>query len=147
MEIRRFLQILFTAAALALEIFTRAAVMVFVPEPGKHVRTMYAYFSPVPFGCGMFPPLITAILTVILLILGFAALKNKRAQIALCVLAPAAFIASLLSLLYGLRYYSLLAGCISLALLLGAVFAIAAPAGNKPTRTPAGKPPMPPSDR
>ena len=139
---KRFLQILFTAAALALEIFTKAAVLYSQPAPGQQIRTMYSYFAPtVAFGGAVFPPLITAVLTCVLLILSFVALKNKKAQIALCILAPITFIVSLLSLLYGLRYYSLLAGCISLALLLSAIFAISAMVRKKQPGGPAGQPP------
>ena len=139
---RRFLQILFTAGALALMIFTKAAVLYSQPAPGQHIRTMYSYFAPVvAFGGAVFPPLITAVLTCILLILGFAAIKSRKAGIALCILAPITFIVSLLSLLYGLRYYSLLAACISLCLLLSAIFAIAAAARRKPPKAPAGPPP------
>lgn len=141
---KRFLQILFTAGALALMIFTKAAVMVTAPGPEIRVRSFYSYFSPIPFGNAMFPPLITAVLTCVLLILGFAALKNKKAQVALCILAPITFVVSLLPLLYGVRYYSLLGGCISLALLLSAFCAIWAMFGKKPPQAPPPPPPPPP---
>lgn len=146
---KRFLQILFTAGALALMIFTKAAVLVTAPGPDIRVRSFYSYFSPIPFGNAMFPPLITAVLTCVLLILGFAAIKGRKAAIALCILAPVTFIVSLLTLLYGVRCYSLLAGCISLCLLLNAIFAIAAAARRKPTRPvppphPHQAPPPPP---
>ena len=96
----RFLQILFTAAALALMIFTKAAVLYTQPAPGQQIRTMYSYFAPtVAFGGAVFPPLITAILTCVLLILGFAAIKSRKAGVALCILAPVTFIVSLLSYL------------------------------------------------
>ena len=143
---KRFLNILFTAAALALMIFTKAAVLYSAPAPGQLIRTMYSYFAPtVFFGGAVFPPLVTAVLTCILLILGFIAIKGKKAAIALCILAPVTFIVSLLTLLYGLRYYSLLAACISLCLLLSAIFAIAAAARRKLPRAPGGQPPMPPA--
>ena len=139
---KRFLNILFTAGALALMILTKAAVLVSAPGPGLHIRTMYSYFAPtVAFGGAVFPPLITAILTCVLLILGFAAIKNRKAGVALCILAPITFLVSLLTLLYGVRYYSLLAACISLCLLLSAIFAIAAAARRKPPKAPAGPPP------
>ena len=149
---KRFLQILFTAAALALMIFTKAAVMVTVagPDHNQQIRSFYSYFAPaVFFGNAVFPPLITAVLTCILLVLSLVALKNRKAQIALCILAPITFIVSLLTLLYGVRYYSLLAGCISLCLLLSAIFAIAAAARRKPPRPapppyPHHAPPPPP---
>ena len=145
---KRFLQILFTAGALALMIFTKAAVLVSAtgPDHNQLIRSFYSYFAPVvAFGGANFPPLITAVLTCILLILGFAAIKSRKAGVALCILAPITFIVSLLSLLYGLRYYSLLAACISLCLLLSAIFAIAAAARRKPPKAPAGQPPMPPA--
>ena len=45
---KRFLQILFTAAALALMIFTKAAVMVTAPGPEIRVRSFYSYFTRSP---------------------------------------------------------------------------------------------------
>ena len=144
---KRFLQIIFTAAALALEIFTKAAVMVTAPGPDIRVRSFYSYFDlAVFFGGAVFPPLITAVLTCVLLILGFAALKNKKAQVALCILAPITFVVSLLPLLYGVRYYSLLGSCISLALLLSALCAIWAMERKKqPQAAPPHRPPPPPA--
>ena len=148
---KRFLQILFTAGALALMIFTKAAVLYSQPAPGQIIRTMYSYFAPaVFFGGAVFPPLITAVLTCILLILSFIALKSKKAAIALCFLAPVTFVVSLLTLLYGVRHYSLLAACISLCLLLSAIFAIAAMFRKKPPKPagppPGGNPPPPPAN-
>ncbi len=149
---KRFLSILFTAGALALEIFTKGAVGIYGPAPGTHVRVLYSYFSPTPFGYGMFPPMITGVLTVILLILGLIAVGNRKAQIAVCILAPVTFIVSLLPLLYGktegLWRYSLIGLAISLCLLVAAVFAIGAMVRKKPPRPagppPGGNPPPPP---
>ena len=138
---KRFLSILFIAGALALMIFTKGAVAIFASEPGTYVRTMYSYFSPVPFGYAMFPPLITAVLTCVLLILGLCAVKGKKAAVALCILAPVTFIVSLLPILYGLRFYSLLGACVSLCLLLASVCAIWAMRKKKPPK-PAGPPPI-----
>ena len=149
---KRFLSILFTVLALALEIFAKGAVGIYGPAPGMHVRVLYSYFSTVPFGYGMFPPLITAVLTVVLLILGFVAIKNRKAGIALCILASVTFIVSLLPLLYGRTggywFYSLVGLAISLALLLSAYFAIWAMVRKKPPKPagppPGGNPPPPP---
>lgn len=146
---KRGCQLLFTAAALALEVFTKAAVGIYGPAPGKHIRVMYSYFSPVPFGYGMFPPLITGVLTVVLLILGLAALKKQKALTALCILGPVTFIVSLMPLLYGKTgsywYYSPLGACISLCLLLSAIFAIAAAVRRKPSPGSNGQPPASPA--
>ena len=146
---KRFLQILFTAGALALMIFTKAAVWISAPKPNELIRSMVSYFNVALFFNGMFPPLITAVLTCVLLILSFIALKNRKAQIALCILSPIAFIVSLLPLAYGKSgsywFYSLLGACISLCLLLSAIFAIAAMVRKKPPKGPGGQPPMPPA--
>ncbi len=143
---KRFLQILFTAAALALMIFTKAAVRVSAPEPNTILYTPESYFSLSLFFGGTFPPFITAVLTCVQLVLSFITLKNKKARIALCVLAPVTFIVSLLHRVphYSILGYSPLGLCISLALLLSAFFAIAAMTGKKQPRAPAHMPPPPP---
>lgn len=144
---KRFLNILFTAAALALMIFTKAAVRVSSPAPNTVLFTPESYFSVSLFFGGTFPPFITAVLTCVLLILSFAALKNKKSRIALCVLAPITFIVSLLHRVprYSATGYTLPGVCISLCLLLSAFFAIAAMFGKKqPPQAPAHMPPPPP---
>ena len=143
---KRFLQILFTAAALALMIFTKATVRVSAPGPNTILYTPESYFSLSLFFGGTFPPFITAVLTCVLLVLSFIALKNKKARIALCVLAPVTFIVSLLHRVphYSILGYSPLGLCISLALLLSAFFAIAAMTGKKQPRAPTHMPPPPP---
>ncbi len=144
---KRFLQILFTAAALALMIFTKAAVRVSAPEPNTILYSPESYFSLSLFFGGTLPPFITAVLTCVLLVLSFIALKNKKARIALCILAPVTFVVSLLHRIphYSILGYSPLGLCISLALLLSAFFAIAAMTGRKkPPQAPAHMPPPPP---
>ena len=140
---KRFLQLLFTAGALAMMIFTKGAVRVSAPEPNTILYSPESYFSLSLFFGGTFPPFITAVLTCVLLVLSFAALKSKKARIALCVLAPVTFIVSLLHRVphYSVLGYSLLGICISLCLLLSAVFAIAAMFGRKPAG-PAQRPPQ-----
>ena len=88
---KRFLQILFTAAALALMIFAKAAVRVSAPEPNTILYTPESYLSLSLFFGGTFPPFITAVLTCVQLVLSFITLKNKKARIALCVLAVMAY--------------------------------------------------------
>lgn len=145
---KRVCQLLCGVIALLLEALTKGAVLVMSPGPGKYVREMYSYFNPVTFGNANFPPLITAILTCAVLILGLIALKKRKAAIALIPVSVIAFAVSLLPLLYGIRYYSLIGAGISLALGLSAFFAIYAMVRKKPPQAapnaPGWVPPPPP---
>ena len=143
---QRFLQILFTAAALALMIFTKGAILRSQTETGVYLRTPCSYFNPTVLGSGNFAPFVTAILACFLLILGFLALKSKGAQVGLAVLSPVTFVLSLLPLAKGC--YSLLGACVSAALGIAAYFAIAAMFRKKaPAAAPPPPPPPPPPPR
>ena len=149
---KRFLQILFTAAALALQILTKAAVKVTETGDNGVIYELVSYFNVKLFFSGMLPPLITGVLTCFLMILSIVAIKGKSARLALSILAPITFIVSLLPLVYKgeYRHYgalgslSLLGACISLALLLSSVFAIWAMVRKKPVRAAPPPPPPPP---
>ena len=80
-------------------------------------RETYAYFSLMPFGYGMFGPLLSAILTCVTAaaaVLAVALKKNwAKAIVGLC---TAAVIASVSPLLFGLRYFTVLGAVITLLL-------------------------------
>jgi len=87
-------------------------------SPEGAVRKTFSYFDPVPFGYANFGPLLTALFTVLLLVLIFLYwLRPRRAgQIALRAVSAVATLTSLMPLIYGLRFFSLVGGGISLLL-------------------------------
>ena len=144
---KRFLSILFAAGALALMILTKGAIHMKSTLLGVYTREAYSYFNPITFGSGNFPPFITALLTCLVLVLGFIALKSKACRIILIPLTLGDFVVSVLPpILLGTNRYTLLGAAISLLLLLSAVFAILALFGKKkaPAAPPPGAVPPPP---
>lgn len=88
-------------------------------------RETYAYFSLMPFGYGMFGPLLSAILTCVTAAAAVLAVALKRnwakAIVGLC---TAAVIASASPLLLGLKYFTVLGAVITLLLTAEMILAI-----------------------
>lgn len=107
---------------LILELLPYGAVLNFGNPDGEPWRKTYSYFSLLPFGYANFGPLITAILTcilIILIIMGW--FKYSRGlNIAIMCISGFATVTSLLPLFLGIRNFSLIGVCISL--LLGFIF-------------------------
>lgn len=110
------------AVALVLELLPWGAVLNFMrPATDGSIgrfRETYSYFSLMPMGYGNFGPILTAILTCLLLpvtvlyiIRGTAPWKK-----AMCAIAALAMLASLYPLLLGFSYYSFTALLISVSL-------------------------------
>lgn len=115
------------AAAILCELLPYGAVMRWAPNPDTRILETYAYFNPLPYGYANFGPLITAVLStvlvVILLILLFAKKPLIPLRTAALVISFVALGASLMPLLMlGLEYYSLLGGGITVLLLLAVIF-------------------------
>ncbi len=91
--------ILMQVAALVLEVLPIGVVMVFATGPKERVTEVYSYFSLLPWGYANFTPLLTGILTVVIILLGTISLfqfnKAKKSR-------KAAFICSIISLLFSL---------------------------------------------
>ncbi len=106
-------------ATLILEIIPYGAVCVFAPDPDTRVRKLFSYFDPIPYGYANFGPLITAILTCVLLLLTviFLFKASDGLKKAVMILAGIAFLISLTPILYGIEYYSVVGGAISVLLL------------------------------
>lgn len=81
-------------------------------------ETLYSYFDPIAYGYGNFGPLITAILTVLLLgILIVYCIKN-RGLIAIRTVSALAGLTSLLPLItLGISYFTPIGGCITALLI------------------------------
>ena len=107
-------------ATLLIEIYGKGAVCNFATGEGKIIRETFSYFDLVPFGYANFGPLLTGILTSIILLflliyvfsdsLGILSFVNKLSFIAI--------VTSLLPLLFGLSYFSLVALIISILLVI-----------------------------
>ncbi len=108
--------------SILLEIIPFGAVCNFAVSPeagGGSRRTLFSYFSLIPYGYANFGPFITAVLTcVIALLLIFALLFRKKCghYRAIGILSGIAFLTSLLPLLFGLSNYSVVGLLISLLL-------------------------------
>ena len=88
--------VVFPALTIVLEALPLGAVCTFAPSPTERVRETFSYFSLIPFGYANFAPLITAILTVVILLLSLISLKKDSVFNALFVLSIITAIISLM---------------------------------------------------
>ena len=110
------------ALTIVLELLPLGAVCIFATSPTERVRETFSYFSLIPFGYANFTPLITAILTVVILLLSLISLKKDSVFNALFVLSIITAIISLMPLMYGLNNYSLVGALITIALVTESIF-------------------------
>ncbi len=118
MKKTRFLSLICPITALICEILPYGAVLNFWNPEGEPFRETFSYFDMTPFGYANFAPLITAVLTCIILIVTvFFIIKPKRtAAKILAVLSLIASVISLMPLLYGLSFFSPVGAVISAVL-------------------------------
>ena len=111
-------------SALILEILPYGAVCNFANPEGESWRKTYSYFSMIPYGYGDFGPLITAILTCILLvIIVLSILLKKDWSKSISIISAIATLTSLAPLMFGFSNFSLVGAMISACIL--ATFVIA----------------------
>lgn len=115
---KRLTAVILPLIAIVLELLPWGAVLIFAPSPGERLRETASYFSLTPFGYGNFGPLITAILSCLLLAAALWNLAKRNKAKLLFVLSVLALIASLSPLCLGFRFYSLTAAFISAVLAL-----------------------------
>ena len=96
--------------------------MFFATSPTERVKETFSYFSLTPFGYANFAPLITATLTVAIFLLSLFSLK-KGVLKALFVLSIITVVISLLPLMYGLNYYTLVGAFITVTLVIESILA------------------------
>ena len=99
-----------------LEALPLGADSIFPPSPTERITETFSYFSLIPFGYANFAPLITAILTIIILLLSLISRKKNNVLNAVFVFSFIAAIVSLLPLMYGLNYYTPVGAFITIAL-------------------------------
>ena len=111
------------ALTIVLELLPLGAVCIFATSPTERVKETFSYFSLTPFGYANFAPLITATLTVAIFLLSLFSLKKKCVLKALFVLSIITVVISLLPLMYGLDYYTLVGAFITGTLVIESVLA------------------------
>ena len=104
-----------------LEILPWGAILNFIDNPASELRReTYSYFSLMPAGYANFGPLLTGILTIVLLLLLITYLFTKQIKV-LYIIVIVSFISvvtSLIPLILGLNFYSLIGLFISLTLII-----------------------------
>ena len=105
-------------SALVLEILPYGAVLNFANPEGDAWRKTYSYFSMIPYGYGDFGPLITAILTcVLLVIIILSIILKKDWNKTISVISAIATLTSLAPLMFGISYFSIVGAMISTCIL------------------------------
>ncbi|MBD5128534.1 MAG: helix-turn-helix transcriptional regulator [Ruminococcaceae bacterium] len=116
------------AAAVVLELLPNGVVLLWGTPSGEPLRETCSYFDPLPYGVGMFPPFITALLTaavavfsVIVMLIGKQKPKNA---LFVCIIVTT--VISACPVLYGFERVTVIGVLITLMLALSAVFRAAA---------------------
>lgn len=124
MKIKKSLFVILPLVALILELLPYGAVLNFANPDGEPWRRTYSYFSLTPFGYANFGPLITAILTCILLVLVVVYLfkSHKCLNIAIMNVSGFATATSLLPWMFGFSYITVISAIVSV--LLAATFGV-----------------------
>ena len=121
---KRLLYIILPIITLVLEILPYGAVCNFANPEGEPFRRTYSYFSLVPFGYANFAPLLTAIISCIILALMlvyFLTGKYRMIKVAKTLLFIGAVL-SLCPLLFGIDYFSAIGALITVSLIGELVF-------------------------
>lgn len=127
MKEHRWLPLVCPIGVLILEILPFGAVLNFAQPDGEPIRQTYSYFSLMPFGYANFGPLITAVLSCVVLALSIAAMIRPvqrlwRAN------GNVAIVAALISVaprvMLGARYFTPIGGAITLLLVAHTVLMI-----------------------
>ena len=105
-------------SALVLEILPYGAVCNFGNPEGEPWRVTYSYFSMIPYGYGDFGPLITAILTcIMLIIIVISILIKKDWNKSISIISVIATLTSLAPLMFGFSNFSIVGAMISACIL------------------------------
>lgn len=102
-------------------------------EPGGSIRKTFSYFSLTPFGYANFGPFLTAILSCVILILAVILLtgKGKRTASVTAGISAVSVITSLMPLMYGIDYYSVLGGAVSVFMIINFTLTMIIKRGEK----------------
>ena len=124
MKMKKILLLFLPLVSLILELLPYGVVLNFANPDGEPWRRTYSYFSLTPFGYANFGPFITAILTCVLLVLVVIYLFKPRKGLNTAILNVSGFATatSLLPLMFGLSYITVIGVIISV--LLAAAFGV-----------------------
>lgn len=116
---KRFIYLFLPIITLILEILPYGAVCIFASSPTERVKETFSYFDLTPFGYANFSPLFTAIITslIFVLLIIYCIKGNIHIAIKAKNILFVAVLFSLGSLIFGVEYYSLVAGLITLSLI------------------------------
>lgn len=123
MKKRRILLYLTSFLALLLETLPYGVILRFANPEGEPWIRRYSYFSLTPFGYANFGPLLTAVGTVITVVLLLLLLRFENQWIyrALLVASLCSFLFSLAPLAYGTYYFNGVSFAVSVTLALAAI--------------------------
>ena len=118
MKMKKLLLVSFPIIAFVLELLPYGVVLNFANPEGEPWRRTYSYFSLTPFGYANFGPFITAILTCALLALAVIYLFKPRKGLKTAILNVSGFatVASLMPLMFGFEYITVIGVIITLLL-------------------------------
>ena len=119
MKKSRLLMLIISVVVLVLEILPYGAVCNFANPDGNPIKNTYSYFDLTPFGYANFGPFITAILTCALVVLCIICImkNSKKLSKTISVISGVSVITTLLPLMYGFAYVSVIGIIISVLLL------------------------------
>lgn len=114
----KILSLIHLSVIFILEIIPYGAVCNFAAENGEVLKQTYSYFSLVPYGYANFGPFVTAVLTVVLIILGVINLftDSKKLINMSAFICGLALFTSILPLTLGFSFWSTVGVCITVIL-------------------------------
>ena len=117
---KRFLYLIIPIITLVLESLPYGAVCIFATSPTERVKETFSYFDLTPFGYANFTPLFTAVITCIVFVLLIAYCISGNSNIAIKAknILYVAVVMSLGTLIFGIDYYSIVAGLITFSLVV-----------------------------
>lgn len=116
MKKKNLVLLVLPVVALVLEALPFGAVLNFASPDSEPIRRTFSYFSLVPFGYANFGPFITAMLTCLILILALIGVFTGKGKIGVSAVSVAAFVTSLMPLMFGIANFSIVGVLISAAL-------------------------------
>ncbi len=126
MKIKKIFLTAIPGTAIALELLPFGAELHFLNPDGDLWCRTYSYFSLTPYGYGNIGPFLTAILSCVLVVSAgiFLWKSAKKLSMAIAILSGVAFFTSLLPILYGISYLTVIGLVISVLLLAEMILAV-----------------------
>lgn len=124
MKLKKIILTILCLVTLALELMPYGVVLNFANPEGEPWRKTFSYFDMTPFGYANFGPFLTAVLTCALLVflfIGYFKFSNGM-NTAIRTISGFAIVTSLLPLMFGLSYATVIG--VSITVLLALIFGI-----------------------